>query len=219
VATDAQKTPVEGVKILPYEKGKPYTVTYEANGATGDVPTQPAVEGGKTVTVLSAGTLERTGYDFDGWNTLATGKGTGYAAGAEIAVTGNITLYAQWKPQTGKPTTVKVGEDDLPGDPMVITITKTSEPTATPIEFARNDAISLTATVAPNDEEAIVGTTYTWYLDGVKDTDIGNAGATFTKTAGSVSINTHTLVVVVTIDNVDYSSEPVTFKVADKVTQ
>jgi uncharacterized repeat protein (TIGR02543 family) len=84
VKSDAQKTPVEGLGILPYEKGKTYTVTYEANGATtGTAPTQEPVEGGKTVTVSGEGALVRTGYDFDGWK---TDDGTTYKAGDTFVI-------------------------------------------------------------------------------------------------------------------------------------
>ena len=65
-----------------------YTVTYNANGATGgSVP----VDSGKyltgaTVTVLSKfGNLVNTGFSFAGWNT-ANGSGTSYAPGGTFAM-------------------------------------------------------------------------------------------------------------------------------------
>lgn len=36
-------------------------------------------------------------YEFVGWNTQKDGTGTMYQAGDQISVTGNTTLYAQWK--------------------------------------------------------------------------------------------------------------------------
>ena len=51
-----------------------------------------------TVTVLgNTGTLARTGYTFNGWNTLAGGGGTGYSQGSTFPMgTGDVTLYAKW---------------------------------------------------------------------------------------------------------------------------
>lgn len=77
-----------------------YTVTYNSNGAlSGTVPTDTnsPYSSGSTVTVLgNTGTLVKTGYNFGGWNTLANGTGTAYAAGATFTITANTTLYAQW---------------------------------------------------------------------------------------------------------------------------
>ena len=44
------------------------------------------------------GSLERTHYLFDGWNTAKDGTGTAYAVGAKFNITANTTLYAQWTP-------------------------------------------------------------------------------------------------------------------------
>ena len=79
-----------------------YSVTYDANGATGgDVPVDensPYVPG-DTVTVMgNTGNLENTGYTFDGWNTEAGGTGgTAYAAGDTFTASADTVLYAQWK--------------------------------------------------------------------------------------------------------------------------
>lgn len=77
-----------------------YKVTYNGNGSDGGaVPVDnnnyvPAT----TVTVAGAGTLTRTGYTFDGWNTNAAGTGTNRAAGSTFAMgSANVTLYAKWK--------------------------------------------------------------------------------------------------------------------------
>lgn len=72
-----------------------YTVTYDGNGNTaGSAPAAVVVTG--PFTVAAVGTLERTGYNFNGWNTAADGSGTPYAAGAEATPTADMTLYAQW---------------------------------------------------------------------------------------------------------------------------
>ena len=77
-----------------------WSVTYDANGATsGDVPTDDTEYDAenKSVTVKgNTGSLAKTGYTFNGWNTKADGSGTGYAAGASFEISSNTTLYAQW---------------------------------------------------------------------------------------------------------------------------
>ncbi len=80
-----------------------YSVTYDGNGATsGSVPTDAtAYSPNATVTVLgNTGSLAKTGYAFDGWNTLADGSGTDRAAGSTFNITENTTLYAKWNPYT-----------------------------------------------------------------------------------------------------------------------
>ena len=72
-----------------------YTVTYNGNGNTGGSAPASVVTPG-AFTVAAAGTLEKTGYNFNGWNTAADGSGTSYAAGAAVVATADVTLYAQW---------------------------------------------------------------------------------------------------------------------------
>ena len=85
-----------------YAKWTPvYTVTYNGNGNTGGTaPTDASspYAAGSNVTVLgNTGSLVKTGYTFDGWNTVANGSGTNYAAGATISgIAANTTLYAKW---------------------------------------------------------------------------------------------------------------------------
>ena len=50
-----------------------------------------------TATPLLSNPFTREGYDFTGWNTAADGSGTAYADGANITLTADTTLYAQWR--------------------------------------------------------------------------------------------------------------------------
>jgi uncharacterized repeat protein (TIGR02543 family) len=82
-----------------------FTVLYSGNGNTGG--TVPALgvtsRAGTMITVSgNTGSLVRTGYDFDGWNTQADGSGFPYAAGTSLIVPYGhaITLYARWVPKT-----------------------------------------------------------------------------------------------------------------------
>jgi uncharacterized repeat protein (TIGR02543 family) len=85
-----------------------YTVSYDGNGHTsGTVPVDGnQYELGDQVTVLSnSGQLQKIGYTFLNWNTLANGSGTALAPGATFLMPdGNVLLYAQWKPNTYKVT-------------------------------------------------------------------------------------------------------------------
>ena len=72
-----------------------YTVTFDANGGTGDMPARTE-DYGTEILLTSA-------YSYDGhiqmsWNTAADGTGTGYALTDSLTVTGDVTLFAQWAP-------------------------------------------------------------------------------------------------------------------------
>ena len=73
-------------------------ITYDANGGTGTLDAQTVKKG--TEVTLSDNTFTREGYTFTGWNTVADGTGTPYADKAKVALTENITLYAQWEIKT-----------------------------------------------------------------------------------------------------------------------
>ena len=77
-----------------------YSVTYNANGGTGEY-TDPdiAEDSPYTVKTLAQTGIAREGYTFTGWNTAADGSGTEYQPGAELTVNGDTTLYAQWTAQ------------------------------------------------------------------------------------------------------------------------
>lgn len=78
-----------------------YTVTYDDNDATsGSIP---AVSGSKYVSgsnvtlAMNTGSLDKSGYSFNGWNTAPGGGGTHYDAGGTLSSIGaNTTLYAEW---------------------------------------------------------------------------------------------------------------------------
>ena len=75
-----------------------FTVTFNANSGTGSpsVSTATQTVASSSVTLASAGTLTRSGFRFSGWNTLANGSGTSYAAGSSFVPANDITLFAQW---------------------------------------------------------------------------------------------------------------------------
>ncbi|MDY5334295.1 MAG: InlB B-repeat-containing protein [Vescimonas sp.] len=77
-----------------------YTITFNANGGTGNMEPQRFEVG--VDTALNTNAFTRENYKFTGWNTAADGSGATYAdAGAILELTGDMTLYAQWKIWTG----------------------------------------------------------------------------------------------------------------------
>jgi uncharacterized repeat protein (TIGR02543 family) len=74
-----------------------YTVSYNANGATGTAPGSQTKTNNVTLTLAgNSGSLAKTGYTFSGWNTAANGSGTNYAAGGNYTANAAVTLYAKW---------------------------------------------------------------------------------------------------------------------------
>jgi uncharacterized repeat protein (TIGR02543 family) len=90
------------ITVNPAQNG--FNVTYSGNGSTGGsvpVDANNPYEDGATATVLgNTGSLVRTGYTFNGWNTSADGLGTSYSAGNTFTITGHTTLFARWTPLT-----------------------------------------------------------------------------------------------------------------------
>jgi len=75
---------------------------YNGNGSTGGtVPTTQTGQENDIVSVSPLGTLTKTGYTFNVWNTNALGSGTDYAPGATFTFPNSTTtLYAKWTPNT-----------------------------------------------------------------------------------------------------------------------
>jgi uncharacterized repeat protein (TIGR02543 family) len=77
----------------------PVTVTYDANGGSGTIPTQ-TYPAGAQATILGQSSLTRPGYSFLGWNTATDGTGSIYQPTSSVVIISNVTLYAQWAPGT-----------------------------------------------------------------------------------------------------------------------
>ena len=75
-----------------------YQITYNANGGSGD---DRIFEYAVNTATVKESLFTRAGYTFTGWSTEPGGNGTNYAAGDTITLTGDITLYAQWKSNGG----------------------------------------------------------------------------------------------------------------------
>ena len=81
-----------------WTKNPTFSVTYDGNGATGGLAPNDSTEyrANGRVNVQGKDSLEKSGYTFAGWNTVAAGMGTAYATGATFTIAANVTLYAQW---------------------------------------------------------------------------------------------------------------------------
>lgn len=80
-----------------------YTVTYNGNGNTGGTPPVDgnAYQENDEVTILNEGSLVKTGYTFNKWNTAIDGTGVFYTPGETFNMPGdNVTLYAFWAGST-----------------------------------------------------------------------------------------------------------------------
>lgn len=73
-----------------------YTLTYAPNGGTCTASGVTDVDG-TWVTLPGTSACTRTGYTFTGWNTQANGGGIGFNPGGSTQLTGDNTLYAQWR--------------------------------------------------------------------------------------------------------------------------
>ena len=75
-------------------KANTYTISYNANGGSGQPGNQTKTHGVNLT--LSSTVPTRTHYTFNGWNTKADGTGTNYAKGATYTANAGVTLYAKW---------------------------------------------------------------------------------------------------------------------------
>ena len=104
-------------------KANTYTVSYNSNGGSGTMTNDTATYNSNFITKKN--TFTKTGYTFNGWNEKADGTGTVwelttsgvYESGKswKWTYTKNITLYAQWIPNTNTKYVVKHYKQKLDG--------------------------------------------------------------------------------------------------------
>jgi len=74
------------------------TLSFDANGATsGTAPKSITGSPGSFAVIPDKGNLEKTGYNFGGWNTESSGNGSDINPG-DLVPLKDITLYAKWIP-------------------------------------------------------------------------------------------------------------------------
>lgn len=83
-----------------------YLIRYNANSpTTGTAPADQTKTHDISLTLAAKpSNLEKTGYRFIGWNTLANGSGTKYTAGGAYTSNTATTLFAEWDPNSNKVT-------------------------------------------------------------------------------------------------------------------
>lgn len=92
---------IANTDTLFYQTVTCYEITYKPNSATsGSAPGKSKGASGLNVTLATnTGTLARSGYSFNGWNTAADGSGTHYDAGGTFSgISADTDLYAEWSP-------------------------------------------------------------------------------------------------------------------------
>jgi uncharacterized repeat protein (TIGR02543 family) len=117
-----------------------HTVIFNSNGGTGSMSNQVA----NIPTALTLNSFTRTGYTFNGWNTVAGGTGTSYANGATYSFSADITLYAQW---TALPTTcyaLTLGHTGQGSNPVASPANSTGCPAG---QYAAGASISLSGAI------------------------------------------------------------------------
>ena len=85
----------------------PVTVTYDKNSGEAQGKMDPQKMFGGLVDTLASNEFTWSKHSFKEWNTQKDGKGTSYKDGAEVTLTKDTTLYAQWENNatpTPKPT-------------------------------------------------------------------------------------------------------------------
>jgi uncharacterized repeat protein (TIGR02543 family) len=104
-----------------------YTVYFDQNGGTRAANPAAKQTGAPAMTVGSLPVPpEKDGYAFAGWNTAADGTGTPFTANTEV--TGDITVYAQWRLPRSYTVSFNNNGGDTEADPAAMTVT---EPVAT----------------------------------------------------------------------------------------
>ncbi|MCL2289423.1 MAG: InlB B-repeat-containing protein, partial [Bacteroidetes bacterium] len=93
-ASDSYEGQVISFSTLPIT----HTLTFNANNGEGEMAPQTFVH--NIAQNINTNTFTRTGHTFANWNTEANGSGTTYANGASLTLTADLTLYAQWTPNT-----------------------------------------------------------------------------------------------------------------------
>jgi len=74
-----------------------HTITFNTNGASGNVPAAQTVNAGSGITLPNGTGLSKAGHAFDGWSADDSGAEDAYNAGAYYKPGGDITIFANWK--------------------------------------------------------------------------------------------------------------------------
>lgn len=99
IYTVSNVTSATGSQTVTIETARSITLTYDANGGTGE-PHTVTIAAGQSVTLAwpaDIGLAPAAGYHFTAWNPQSDGGGIAAAAGASVnSIDQNTTYYAQW---------------------------------------------------------------------------------------------------------------------------
>ena len=156
-----------------YAKWTPntYTITYNANGATGVQAnsSDSYTTAGSAVTLSAVGTMAKTGYNFGGWSTTANGSALSGAYTTAV----DVTLYAVWTIRS-----------------ISVTYSKGSASSASFISFPANTASNYATrvTLSNNVDSSVTYSSQTYAFVGWSDgTSIYQAGAQYLLGASDVT--------------------------------
>jgi hypothetical protein len=164
-----------------------FYLNYDGNGSTGgSAPASVGYRFGATVTVAMPGSLAKSAYVFDSWNTAADGSGTRYLPGDTLTIpAGELTLHARWY-TNGVNITFDLGNQALVFNPGAVTLTQGTVLNAGCTNAALN--------ALPN---------WVWYIDGSVIAGQTTSALAFPTTG--VAIGSHTISCMVTYNGLRYS--------------
>lgn len=97
-ATDTLPETQTNITLYAQWIAKPqFTISYNANGASGSVEDNIQYYYSQQATILAPAGLKDSIKEFTSWNTQANGKGESFSPSDKITITESITLYAQWQ--------------------------------------------------------------------------------------------------------------------------
>lgn len=143
----------------------PYTVTYDANGGSGE----PSPQTGVSVSAISCKvTISniipiKNGYSFLGWSQDSEAITATYKSGDSIVINSNTTLYAVWQKNEEETTEINISDCSIDVEPELIY-------TGLPLEPK--------VTVQYNGDTLVEGSDYS--LQFQNNTEVGNGSVTIT---------------------------------------
>lgn len=92
-------TPTQSITLYALWLPNQYSYSYNVNAATSGTPSVTSgtyTTGGTAITLATRGTMERTGYSFDGWSTTQNDASTKVLNSGSYTISAPVILYAIW---------------------------------------------------------------------------------------------------------------------------
>lgn len=160
-ASDGLGQASDDIVITVNTPGSNHSVSYDGNGSTGgSVPVDASspYANGSTVTVRgNTGSLVRTGYTFNNWNTAANGSGSSYSPAATFSISTPTILYAQWTIANTAPTISNIADSSTNVGTATSAIAFTVGDVETGVASLTVSGTSSNTTLVPNGNIAFGG--------------------------------------------------------------